>query len=71
MESMMSIRDISTDDLQKLGLPSVAYLKPVMMNGSMAYAIHAADGTQMALAADRALAIAAVIENEMYPTSVH
>lgn len=67
----MTIREISLDDLQKLGMPSVAYLKPIMMNGERAYAIHAADGTQMALAADRALAIAAVIENEMYPTSVH
>ncbi len=67
----MNIRDISLDDLQKLGMPSVAYLKPVMMNGTAAYAIHAADGTPMALAADRQLAIEAVIENEMLPTSVH
>ncbi len=68
---MMNIRKISPDQLQKLGMPSIAYLKPVMMNGETAYAIHAADGTPMALAADRALAIAAVIENEMSPTSVH
>lgn len=67
----MNIRDISLADLQQLGMPSVAYLKPVMMNGATAYAIHAADGTQMAVAADRALAIAAVIENEMYPTFVN
>lgn len=67
----MNIRNISTEQLAKLGLPHLAYLKPVMMNGEAAYAIHAADGTQMALAADRALAIAAVIENEMFPTSVH
>lgn len=67
----MSIRNISTDDLQKLGMPKVAYLKPVVMNGTRAYAIHAADGTPMALAADRDLAIEAVIDNEMLPTSVH
>jgi|EP01037_Dinobryon_pediforme_P010870 hypothetical protein len=67
----MNIRDISPDQLQKLGMPSVAYLKPVMMNGAMGYAIHAADGTPMALAADRDLAIAAVLENEMHPTWVH
>jgi len=68
---MMNIRKISPDQLQKLGMPSMAYLKPVMMNGAAAYAIHAADGTPMAIAADRALAIAAVIENEMSPISVH
>lgn len=67
----MNIRDISPDQLQKLGMPSVAYLKPALVNGTMGYAIHAADGTPMALAADRDLAIAAILENEMHPTWVH
>lgn len=67
----MNIRDISTDELQKLGMPSVAYLKPVKLNGATGYSIHAADGTPMAMAADRDLAIAAVLENEMHPTWVH
>lgn len=67
----MNIRNISEDQLAKLGLPHLAYLKPVMMNGEAAYAIHAADGTHMAMVADRNLAIAAVIQNEMFPTSVH
>lgn len=67
----MNIRDISIDELQKLGMPSVAYLKPVMVGGVMGYSIHAADGTPMALAADRDLAIAAVLENEMHATWVH
>lgn len=67
----MNIRDISTEDLMKLGMPSVAYLKPVLSNGVVVYAIHAADGTPMAMAADRNLAIAAVLENEMHPTLVH
>lgn len=67
----MNIRDISPDQLAKLGMPSVAYLRPVMLNGAPGYAIHAADGTPMAIAADRDLAIAAVLENEMHPTWVH
>jgi len=67
----MNIRDISAEDLMKLGMPSIAYFKPVLANGVVVYAIHAADGTPMALAADRNLAIAAVLENEMHPTWVH
>jgi hypothetical protein len=67
----MNIRDISPDQLQKLGMPSVAYLKPIKLNGTTGYSIHAADGTPMAMAADRDLAIAAVLENEMHPTWVH
>jgi hypothetical protein len=68
---MINIRKISPDQLQQLGMPSLAYLKPVLMNGTQAYAIHAADGTPMAIAADRNLAIAAVIQHELQPTSVH
>ncbi len=68
---MINIRDISPDQLAQLGMPSVAYVRPVMLNGASAYAIHAADGTPMAFAADRDLAIAAVLENEMHPTWVH
>ncbi len=67
----MAIRDMSIDQLQKLGMPSVAYVKPVKLNGMTGYSIHAADGTPMAMAADRDLAIAAVLENEMHPTWVH
>ena len=67
----MNIRDISPDQLQKLGMPSVAYLKPVLVNGTMGYSIHAADGTPMAMAADRDVAIATILENEMHPTWVH
>jgi hypothetical protein len=67
----MNIRDISPEQLQQLGMPSIAYFKPVMVKGTPAYAIHAADGTPMAVAADRDLAIAVVLENEMHPTWVH
>ena len=31
----IDIRKISPDQLQKLGMPSLAYLKPVMMNLSL------------------------------------
>jgi hypothetical protein len=49
----------------------IAYVKPVMMNGAIHYAIHAADGTPMALADDRDVAIAAVHKHEMLASLVH
>ena len=42
-----------------------------MVNGVQGFAIHAADGTQMAVAGDRDVAVAAVVEHEMLPLSVH
>ncbi len=67
----VDIRHITTDQLAKLGVSQIAYVKQVMMNGAPAFAIHAADGTPMAVAGDRDIAIAAVRQHEMLPTLVH
>ncbi len=42
-----------------------------MLNGAAMFAIHAADGSPMAVAEDRNLALAAIVEHEMIPTLVH
>ncbi len=68
---MIDIRHLSVEQLAALGVSQIAYVKAVMLNGTTAYAIHAADGTPMAVAGDRDLAIAAVREHEMWPTLVH
>jgi hypothetical protein len=65
------IHKISPDELQRLGVSQIAYVKPVFVNGALAFAIHAADGTPMAVAENRDLALAAIVEHEMYPTLVH
>jgi len=65
------IHKISTDELQRLGVSQIAYVKQVLVNGETAFAIHAADGTPMALAEDREVALAAILQQEMYPTLVH
>jgi hypothetical protein len=49
----------------------IAYVKPVVVDGNAGYAIHAADGTQMAVIADRDIAFAVVRQNELEPVSVH
>ena len=68
---IIDIRHLSVEQLAGLGVARIAYVRPVMMNGGLAYAIHAADGTPMAIAGDRDMAVAAIREHEMLPTLVH
>lgn len=68
---ILDVRALSPADLGRLGLQQVAYVKPVTVNGAHVFAIHAADGTPMAVAQDRTLAIAAILEHEMVPAQVH
>jgi hypothetical protein len=65
------IRHLSADQLMRLGVSQLAYVKPVMMNGVRAWAIHAADGSPMAVAGEQQLAIAAILQHEMAAALVH
>jgi len=65
------IRHLSESQLAQLGLQQIAYIRPMLVNGEQGYAIHAADGTPMAVAGDRNVAIAAVLQQEMVPALVH
>ena len=65
------IRNLTQDQLMALGMADVAYVKRVVVDGEIAFAIHAADGSPMALAADRDLAMAAIVQHEMSPALVH
>ena len=61
----------SLEDLVRLGLEDIAYIKAVTLEGQRFYAIHAADGTPLTLAAERETAIATVRQHDMEPASVH
>ena len=65
------IRHLSVEQLAQLGLQHIAYIRPVVVNGEFGFAIHAADGTPMAVTGDRDVAIAAVLQHEMVPALVH
>ena len=52
-------------------MSQLAYVKPVLLNGARAFAIHGADGTPMAVAGDEAVALAAIEQHEMVATRVH
>ncbi len=67
----VDIRHLSTEQLAQLGVSQVAYVKPVMLNGTRAFAIHAADGSPMAVAGDQELAVAAILQHEMAAALVH
>ncbi len=67
----MDIRHLSEGQLAALGMTEIAYLKPVIVNGTPAFAIHAADGTAMAIAGDAEVAMAAIREHGMEPARVH
>ena len=60
MAAIVDIRHISEQQLAQLGLQQIAYVKPVDVDGTACFAIHAADGTPMAVAGDRDVAVAAV-----------
>jgi hypothetical protein len=65
------IHHISAAQLGRLGMDQVAFVKPVMTAGGPAFAIHAADGTRMAIASNARLAAAVIIQNDMFPRLVH
>ncbi len=67
----IDIRHLTVEQLAGLGVSQIAYVKPVMMNGAVAFAIHAADGTPMAIADNRDVAVASIRQHEMLATLVH
>ena len=67
----LDIRKLSQMQLLQLGMEQLAYVKPVWMDGATAFAIFAADGSPMAVAADCDMAVAAIMEHEMVPALVH
>jgi hypothetical protein len=71
MNVVEKLRHISPQDFAAMGVQQIAYIRPVVVNGVTAYAIHAADGTQIGMAPQRDLAFAAVIQNELEPVSLH
>lgn len=71
MQFGTNIRQLSAHELGLLGMSDVAYVKSILVDGVVSFAVHAADGTQMAIIPDRDLAFAVVRQNDMEPVSVH
>jgi hypothetical protein len=71
MKGFESIRNISSRELAVFGMQDLAYVKPVVVNGVTGFAVHAADGTQVAVLPDREIALATIRQHDLEPLSVH
>jgi hypothetical protein len=71
MQFIEGMRQLSARELGMLGMEDLAYIKPVVQDGVEAFAVCAADGTQMAVIPNRNLAFAVVRQHDMEPLSVH
>ena len=65
------LRQISTTDLAALGVHEVAYVKPVVVDDSKAFAVFAANGTQAGILPSLDAALAAIREHGLEAVSVH
>jgi hypothetical protein len=71
MNPTEQLRHISLAELAALGLQGVAYIKPVLIDDAAAFAVFAADGTQIGALPTREAALAAMRENDLEPVSLH
>ena len=71
MQEIGRIRQMSAREMALFGIQDVAYIKRVEVDGTAAYAVHAADGSQIAVVAGRDLAFAMVRQHDLEPVSVH
>jgi hypothetical protein len=71
MNEIERLRHISARDLALLGMQDLAYIRQVTINDVTAYAVHAADGAQIAVLPDREVAFATVRQHDLEPLSVH
>lgn len=77
---------MTAEALAKLGAPEMVYIRPVtgtevkadapeetesVPDEAVLYAVHAADGTRMAVLDNREAAFTAARQNDMVPVSVH
>jgi hypothetical protein len=71
MDLDRTLRSLSSQDFLSLGLSQVAYVKPVSQDDQSYFAIHAADGTQMAVLPSYAAALTVIRQHEMEPLTLH
>jgi hypothetical protein len=71
MKDFGHIRHMSSHELAIFGMQDLAYIKPVIVNGVTAFAVHAADGTQVAVLPDRDVALVTVRQHDLEPLSLH
>ena len=71
MTAIERLKHISPKEFAMLGMNDMAYVKRVVVRDEAGFAIHSADGTQIALMADREVALATIRQHDLEPVSVH
>ena len=61
----------SPQDLLRLGLANLAYVRSRSKDGALVYAVYAADGSELGVAGSREVAFAAARQQGLEPLSVH
>jgi hypothetical protein len=65
------VKRMTKAELRRLGTPQFVYLRAGTVEGQAAYAIHAADGTAMAIVEDVELAVELATEHGLRFVTVH
>jgi hypothetical protein len=71
MDRIERIKQMSARELALFGMQDLAYIKAVVVDGTTGYAVHAADGTQIAMLSNRDVAFVTVRQHDLEPVSVH
>lgn len=61
----------SADDFAAWGTPGLAFVKRVVVDNQTSWSIHAADGTNIGIAPNREVAMAAIVQHELEAANVH
>ena len=69
--SIADARRMTSAQLRQLGVPRVMYLRSTTFEGEAACAIHAADGTAIAVVEDLEVALEVASESNMVFVAVH
>lgn len=67
------LKNLSSRDFLKIGMDEIAYVRPVVLSGAQksAYAVYAADGTQMSVLDSMDMAMATLRHNDLLPVTLH
>lgn len=71
MNQVEKLRHITPQEFAHLGMQDLAYIKRVTVNDETGFAIYAANGTQVAVLPEYAVAVATLRQHDLEPMSVH
>ena len=70
-QEVVRLKNCSVKEFAYWGVKEFAYIRPVTVDGQSAMAVHAANGTQLAVLETFWAAQVAVLDNDLEPLSVH